>query len=237
MNHSTDNTKDVLNKGSIIKTIELILIICADILFFCVLMFDKGLRSAVFGNKYLFIMCVITWSVLITALIFILIDYNIIRASVSDTISLSQVAYNDALTGLPNRHSIDLMIRLQNDDRILTSIGCVLVKLSNISTINAEYGHEVGDILIRDFCHLLIAISNNYGFIGRNGGNDFLGIFENCSEDTMNSFISELNDQIHMYNIGHTSTPIEIDYSFILNNTEKADNISDLLTILYRKIK
>jgi len=236
-NTTNVHSKDFLTNARLAKTIELIVLAIIDIAFFCFIFFNKDLHSAVFGNKYLLITCGACWIILIVALVFLIIDFSLMKSMASQTLDLTKEAYNDALTGLPNRHSIDLMIKLASKSESISNVGCVLIRLSNLKLVNITDGLSRGDSLILDFCQLMIAVCNNYGFVGRNGGNDFLGLFENCTEETISSFISDLNKQIEMYNLSHNSVPIEIEYSYVLNSSEGKDNISDLITVAYHKIE
>ena len=228
---------DFLAPSRLVKTIELIILAVFEVVLFFFLLFNEDLHSAIFGNKYLFVICSVCWVILIVGFIFILIDFILMKNIASKTHGLTNEAYNDALTGLPNRHSIDLMIKLASDESTISNIGCVLVRLTNLKIVNITEGHAKGDALILDFCQLMIAVCNSYGFIGRNGGNDFLCIFEDCSEDTIHNFIIDLHEQIQMYNINHGQIPIEIEYSYVCNNVEFKSDISDLITIVYRKIE
>lgn len=232
-----DHSKDYLRPTRLAKTIELVILAIIGISFFCLLFFNKNLHSAVFGNKYLFICCATCWIVFIIAFIYIIVDFALVKSIASKTLDLTKEAYNDALTGLPNRHSIDLMINLTSNSDALSNVGCVLVRLTNLKLINITEGHSRGDSLIIDFCQLMIAVCNSYGFVGRNGGNDFLCVFEDCTNETIDSFINDLHEQISMYNLSHGQIPIEIEYSFVLNSLENKSNISDLITVAYRKIE
>lgn len=235
INHN--HSKNYIGANRNIKTLELLLIAVLDIFFFYIIAFNAPLRQAVFGNKYLFMICLLMWTVMIVSIIFILIDFTLLKKTANSASELSQIAYCDVLTGLPNRHSIDMMINLQNSDFDKTNIGCVLVTITSLSKINDSEGHSAGDKMIHDFCQLLVSVSNRYGFVGRNGGNDFLGIFENCDEDTVKRFIAELDEQTNMYNIGRGGKYLEFDYSYALNSIEHKNSVSDLLTIVYRRIK
>lgn len=232
--YSSDQ-KDYTKLSKTIKTMQLIIITIIDIAFFCVLSFCKPLRAAVFGNKYLFILCALTWAVLIIALIFILLDYHMIILASNDTFRLSQIAYSDALTGMPNRQSIDLMINLQ-DSGTVSQVGCILIKLTSLEKLNDTLGHAAGDRMIREFSQILNTVSTRYGFVGRNGGNDFLCIFENCNDELVNTFIGELTAQINSYNQNHEYTPIGIKYSYAINDEEGLPLIVDLLADVYRDI-
>lgn len=234
---SNKKNKDYIGACRTTKTIELVIILLLDLAFFLLLIYGENIRSAIFGNKYLFLLCVLVWVSLIISLIFILIDFSQLKSIVSETVALSHTAFNDLMTGMPNRQSIDLMIKMQDEDIINSSIGCVLIKIDNLFDINSTFGHSSGDTIIKDFSQMLSAVGNSYGFTGRNGGNDFLGIFENCDEVKINNFINELKAQLNTYNKMHSHAPIIIKVSYAINNEDNLSRISDLLSHVYRNIE
>ena len=160
-----------------------------------------------------------------------------LKNAASDTSLLSQTAYVDSLTGLPNRLSVDLTINNHSTPESLEGVGCVVLRLSNLIAINDKYGHEVGDSLIQDFCVLLRDVSSRYGFVGRNGGNEYLGIFEACDDDLVTQFIADLYVAINLYNSVHLETPVEFEYSYALNSDKKVSRFSELLSIVYHSLE
>lgn len=47
--------------------------------------------------------------------------------------------------------------------------------------INNTYGHVIGNATIQSFSDVLSGASVGLCFVGRNGGNKFLALFENCT--------------------------------------------------------
>lgn len=91
---------------------------------------------------------------------------------------LSQLIYqadHDLLTGLPNRHRL-----LQALDRAMTSItpaapGCavLILQIDRFEKINENYGHPVGDALLKQVTQLLSSALKPTDAIGRTGGREF----------------------------------------------------------------
>ena len=147
------------------------------------------------------------------------------------------MAYLDHLTGLPNRYSCDLLIESFNNPQRLPMAGFMLMKLGNLDSTNDENGHDNGNWLISEFSTILEDVSANFGYVGRNGGNEFIILIENCDSTAADMFLLELTKRIHGYNEMNVGTPIEVAYSKVLNCDENVENISDLISLGYKKIR
>lgn len=91
-----------------------------------------------------------------------------------------QMAYFDALTGLPNRSLIQDRIaeaveRAGREDRRLAVL---FLDLDNFKNINDSLGHDVGDMLLARIAERLRAAVGGHGSIGRLGGDEFVVVAE-----------------------------------------------------------
>ena len=167
----------------------------------------------------------------------ILFDFYILSRTASIGRHLNKMAYLDHLTGLPNRYSCDLLIESFNNPERLPNAGFMLMKLSNLVSINDENGKDNGNWLISEFCSILEDVSENYGYVGRNGGNEFIILIENCDSTAADMFLLDLTKRIHGYNEMNVGTPIEVTYARVLNCDEHTEKISDLISLGYKKIR
>ncbi|WP_026521069.1 GGDEF domain-containing protein [Butyrivibrio sp. VCB2001] len=167
----------------------------------------------------------------------ILFDFYILTKTASIGRHLNKMAYLDHLTGLPNRYSCDLLIESFNNPQRLPMAGFMLMKLGNLDSTNDENGHDNGNWLISEFSTILEDVSANFGYVGRNGGNEFIILIENCDSTAADMFLLELTKRIHGYNEMKVGTPIEVIYTKILNCDEHADSISDLISLGYKRIR
>ena len=167
----------------------------------------------------------------------ILFDFYILKKTASIGNHLNKMAYLDSLTGLPNRYSCDLLIESFNDPKRLPMAGFILMMLGNLGSTNDENGHKGGNWLISEFSTILEDVSADFGYVGRNGGNEFIILMENCDSTAADMFLLELTKRIHGYNEMKVGTPIEVIYAKILNCDEQMDNISDLISLGYKKIR
>ncbi len=99
---------------------------------------------------------------------------------------LEHEASHDALTGLWNRRAVlrlleREMARAQREERALAA---VILDLDHFKRTNDEYGHLVGDEVLKELSRRLIASLRSAEFVGRLGGEEFLVVLCPCDETT-----------------------------------------------------
>ncbi|USD66947.1 diguanylate cyclase [Vibrio sp. SCSIO 43136] len=90
---------------------------------------------------------------------------------------LHQLAMTDALTGLPNR----LLLKhkaTQAMERSTFGYAVGLIDLDNFKFINDIYGHQTGDLFLRQIARALDKELNKIGFVARLGGDEFVFVIE-----------------------------------------------------------
>jgi len=86
------------------------------------------------------------------------------------------LAYNDYLTGLPNRLEIkryaEKMMRIVDQEECHMLL--VFIDLDNFKYINTSYGHKAGDVLLEQLAGRFNTLINERVQIGRLGGDEFI---------------------------------------------------------------
>ena len=144
--------------------------------------------------------------------------------------SLSIKISTDALTGLNNRNELNRYVYnlFKNNKNI-----CVLMfDLDNFKHINDTYGHLEGDkALLAASKVLKNVVKDTNVFLARFGGDEFIIIAKDYSEDDINSLISKIEEETRLINQKNTEYIIGIScgYAFlekdedVLNTIERAD--------------
>lgn len=90
--------------------------------------------------------------------------------------ALTQMAYNDALTGLPNRRMLAdrLHQMIVNNKRWEAFSAVVFIDLDKFKRLNDEFGHEVGDSLLIQFGKRLQHAVRESDTVARFGGDEFV---------------------------------------------------------------
>lgn len=228
--------QNILKYYKQIKWIQLFVLCAVTIISFCTLYFNPVFRRSVYTNKSLFLLARMMWGLLLFCFVCLLYDFTKMKFFIKEGHALSKSAYLDNLTGIPNRNSFDTVFQMNSSDKKLATLGCALLSIANLIQINDEFGHETGDNAIQTFSNLLEEVGDQYGFVGRNGGNEFLAILEDCTSEKMSSFLAKLEDTIASYNQAEDCpVQIEVHSAFALNSDVHAEKFTDLITHTYKK--
>lgn len=220
----------------ITKTIQAGIIFAVFIIYILALILNTDFRATVFHNPLSLTVSIILWILFLTSIIFIYLDFAVFNKSLKECDDIQKNAYLDDLTGMPNRFSCDLVFQMYAEPDKMKHVACALIIIDNLISINETISHEAGNQVIIDFSNILEEIGEDYGFVGRNGGNEFLLVIENCNKNQMEDFFEQLNTRLKRYNTLELNTPIEIYYKYVLNDELQATRFSQLITEVYKLV-
>ncbi|MGF1725193.1 sensor domain-containing diguanylate cyclase [Photobacterium nomapromontoriensis] len=82
----------------------------------------------------------------------------------------------DGLTNLLNRRALGehFELRVIDAQTHLTPLSCLLIDIDNFKSINDHFGHQVGDIVLKQFAVSCKCIARKMDIIGRWGGEEFV---------------------------------------------------------------
>lgn len=135
---------------------------------------------------------------------------------------------------MPNRTACDLFIR-NNSSRVLPDdTVCVVVELANLSQINTVYGRECGNAMLTQFADFLKEASATCGTVYYNGGQQFIGFFDQCRMEDAESFADYFHRLIAAYNAEST----EATYEYVIGISEsKANNAYSIRALLREALR
>lgn len=135
---------------------------------------------------------------------------------------------------MPNRTACDLFIR-NNSSRVLPDdTVCVVVELANLSQINTVYGRECGNAMLTQFADFLKEASATCGTVYYNGGQQFIGFFDQCRMEDAESFADYFHRLIAAYNAEST----EATYQYVIGISEsKANNAYSIRALLREALR
>lgn len=135
---------------------------------------------------------------------------------------------------MPNRTACDLFIR-NNSSRVLPDdTVCVVVELANLSQINTVYGRERGNAMLTQFADFLKEASATCGTVYYNGGQQFIGFFDQCRMEDAESFADYFHRLIAAYNAESS----EATYEYAIGISEsKANNAYSIRALLREALR
>lgn len=84
-----------------------------------------------------------------------------------------QLAYQDQLTGLPNRRALIAQLRRSRPVDVDQLSGLIMIDLDGFKPVNDTFGHPTGDRLLVTISQRLQATVADSGFVARLGGDEF----------------------------------------------------------------
>lgn len=109
---------------------------------------------------------------------------------------LVELANNDLLTGLPNRHAIEERITTSVVSKDAECFGLIFLDLDNFKKVNDHYGHLTGDALIKEVAVALSSCLTEKDVLARLGGDEFLIIVRSPSQDTVKATAQRILDRM-----------------------------------------
>lgn len=90
---------------------------------------------------------------------------------------LEYLSGHDHMTGLLNRRAFDShMAKLAPDGMVTTSLGALVIDVDNLKEINDQWGHDVGDTVLKGIANVLLAEMGHVGVVARLGGDEFIAV-------------------------------------------------------------
>ena len=100
---------------------------------------------------------------------------------------LRNLALTDQLTALPNRRYTETFLasRISENKALGIKFGVLFMDIDHFKLFNDQYGHGVGDDVLRILAKTFTSNLRNSDFIGRWGGEEFIGICVCPDEDSL----------------------------------------------------
>jgi diguanylate cyclase (GGDEF)-like protein/PAS domain S-box-containing protein len=131
------------------------------------------------------------------------------REASRDTIH--QLAYYDALTGLPNRRTLldQANHAIAQAERDGTSLAVMFIDLDRFKQVNDSLGHPAGDSLLRTIAQRLRSQMRTYDIVGRLAGDEFVMVLTHCDMVDVSDILDRVQHQLALpeQHDGITVTP------------------------------
>ena len=187
-------------------------------------------------NRQVRFLSTLLWLTMGISFLFVFWDFTTHSSFKKDYRELDYAVHNDHIAGIANRYSCDAMIDKYVDQELPDHIGCVMLDLSNIREINEQYSHAKGNEMIQVFSQMLQTASLGVCFVGRNGGNKFMALFEECEEKKLNTFLTRVNQQVEQHNRKEDVPHIEYRTGRSFSKDEKGASITQLISLADRRL-
>ena len=130
------------------------------------------------------------------AIISLILIYLINNHFTEKSAQLYELSVTDHLTGLYNRRFLikNLETEYNKAIRTKTAFAILLIDIDNFKSVNDNFGHQNGDLLLSALGQILKKHSRNYDIAGRYGGDEFLVILPSTSDDEAKIYASRISN-------------------------------------------
>ncbi|APW40313.1 bifunctional diguanylate cyclase/phosphodiesterase [Rhodoferax koreense] len=106
---------------------------------------------------------------------------------------LQQLAFRDALTGLPNRLLFDdrVTLAVERCARDGSGLAVMFVDLDGFKPVNDSFGHRFGDEVLREMARRVAAQARSTDTVARVGGDEFVLLLEGNPDTTATAQIAQ----------------------------------------------
>ncbi len=107
--------------------------------------------------------------------------------------AIYQLAFHDTLTNLPNRRSFTNHLRSELMDRKYsrTNLSLFFIDLDNFKSINDQWGHDAGDIVLKEAAKRIRSVIRPTDMAARFGGDEFVVMLKDVQDEEGTMAIAE----------------------------------------------
>jgi diguanylate cyclase (GGDEF)-like protein len=144
------------------------------------------------------------------------------------------LAFTDSLTGLQNRRSLFELGRIEfaRSQRMNRPFACFMLDLDHFKKINDEYGHPVGDLVVREFAQCCKRSVREVDLIGRYGGEEVVIFLPETDSDTALQVAERLREAIEKMPVRLSGQELHITVSIGISRSD--ENTLELETLIAR---
>lgn len=128
---------------------------------------------------------------------------------------LAWMASTDSLTGASNRrHFLEVVqLELERAKRTRLPVSLLALDVDHFKAVNDEYGHQIGDTVLKTLVHAVTEILRQNDVIGRVGGEEFMVLLPDTSHDAATVLAERIRGTLESMNIPFDGGALQITVS------------------------
>ncbi len=162
-------------------------------------------------------------------------------AAIKEVENLKEQVYIDSLTGIGNRRCCDKMLsRRFNELEFIdsSSLGIILFDVDYFKKFNDQYGHKIGDVVLKMVARTLMNSMRTYDFVGRWGGEEFMALTPNVRQDQIWQLAERHRHLVEQSSRSISNNKISITVSvgatLVNDNESQSDALARADALLYK---
>jgi diguanylate cyclase len=178
----------------------------------CIFFLLKPQQSLIITTTMIALLGVFLWDQLnyisivqyvFSTLITLLFSYAFADRMLRQQVELRELSIKDPLTGAGNRRAMEeklLEVTEQNNIEKTQISSIILIDLDEFKKVNDQYGHNVGDTILRDFAQVVSQILKADDHLYRFGGEEFVIISHIRNQENTLTLAEQLRESIEEHN-------------------------------------
>jgi diguanylate cyclase (GGDEF)-like protein len=139
--------------------------------------------------------------------------------------SLEYLGIHDQLTGLKNRVYFETQLQ-QMDRKANYPLGIIIGDVNGLKLINDAFGHESGDLLLKEAATIILNTCPEQSLVARIGGDEFAIVIPDSSEDEIVQLIQAIRK--NCLRVSSLPAPLSIAFGFAIK-TEVGPGINNIM--------
>ncbi len=145
--------------------------------------------------------------------------------------------YIDRKTNLPNRGRCDLQVEKYSAHLLPDWFACLYIQFRFDGVNQAGVTRKSGDNALKKLGKILNSVLSSEGFVGYNNSGQFIGLFEHCNEDKVQTMVDRITAEIEYANSLEPSESITINVGHAISNVESIYDVRKLLQAAIKNSK
>ncbi|MFA5143942.1 MAG: diguanylate cyclase [Candidatus Omnitrophota bacterium] len=141
------------------------------------------------------------------------------RELVKSNARLKKLALKDTLTGLYNHQYLNEVIdsEFYRARRYGLSLSVILLDIDYFKSINDVYGHDFGDLVLKQFAAYIKKMVRKYDTVIRFGGEEFIIISPGVDKARAQMLAQRILDAVGLYNFGNKTHAVKLKLSMAVS--------------------
>lgn len=153
------------------------------------------------------------------------------RREIAMSEKLAEQAQRDALTGAYNRRHLTEQLDYQMNTFLRTqqSFSLVSIDVDHFKHINDQYGHDVGDVVLKSTIYEMSQVLREIDIFGRWGGEEFLCILPNTNCNDATICAERLRNALKEIRFQESLSDLRVTASFGVTSVQHGDSVNNLI--------
>ncbi len=136
------------------------------------------------------------WVALALNFFFIFLDFTMYAKQEKGYDQLKAAIESDPVSHIGNRYGVDELLDRYAGQEIPKDFACLAFQITNIREINEKHSRQAGNRAIRRFSRILKLAAADQAFVGRNGGNCYVAMFEQAKREDLEQYLERIRRQL-----------------------------------------